>query len=84
MFLKENLYGGDTLEINTLKGAVIYVMNSMEIGERFYGNAFQKSVALYYPKAKNCYVDTVLRVARRHCRDMFRVVDRAKSLYERI
>ena len=84
MFWRENLYGGDTLEIKTLKKAVIHVMNSMEIGRRFYGYDFQESVAMYYPKAKNCYVDTVLRAARKHCRDMFKVVDRTRSLYERI
>lgn len=72
------------MEIKTLKGAVTHVMNNMEVGQRFHGYAFQESVAMYYPKAKNCYVDTILRVARRYFRDMFKVVDRTRSLYERI
>ena len=71
-------------EIKTMKQAVVYVMQKMDIGERFHGNTFKETVAMYYPKARNCYVDTILRVARRYCRDMFKVVDRTRSLYERI
>lgn len=68
----------------TLKDSVIWVIHNMAIGQRFHGNELRDLVAVHYPRAERAYVDTVLRVARRYCRGMYKVVDRTKSLYERI
>lgn len=70
--------------INTQKDAIIYVINNMPVGQRFYGWELQQMVAEYIPKASRCYVDTILRSAREYCREKYRAINAAKSLYERI
>lgn len=71
-------------EKTSLKMAVIKSMNDLKIGQVFSGLEFQKMVAGYYPKARRKYTETILRVARKYCRDKYRCVKRTESKYERI
>lgn len=67
----------------SLREAVVKVMTEMPKGEIFSGLDLQKRCAVYYPPAKRKYTDTVLRTARKHCREQYRCVKRDKSFYEK-
>jgi hypothetical protein len=56
----------------------------MPHGFQFHGNQLADSVVALYPAAGRMYTDTMLRMARRHRRGEVRLVDRNKSLYERV
>lgn len=68
----------------SLRVAVTKVIDSYPLGTVFSGLELQKNVTVYYPKAKKKYTETILRVARKYCRDKFRCVKRMESKYERI
>lgn len=68
----------------TLKKAVEVAIKSYKVGEQFHGNNLKQKVVALYPKARNCYVDTILREARDVARECYKCVDRRKSLYERL
>ena len=68
----------------TMGEAIRKVIDAMEIGERFYGWELQQKVAVYVPSAARCYVDTILRYARKTCRGKYRALNTRKSLYERV
>lgn len=71
-------------EKKTLKDSVIKVITDMKDGDTFSGLDLQKRVTVYYPKAKKKYTETILRVARKYCREQFRCIKRDKSIYEKI
>lgn len=70
--------------LESMSEAVRFVINSALPGIPFYGNDLKKAVVSIYPEAKDMYVDTIMRMMRRHCRGKVICVDRNKSLYERI
>ena len=72
------------MEKLTLSQAVFKTMKALPIGEEFYGRDFQKLVGNFYPKAISKYTDTIMRIARANCRDMFICVKRSTSLYKRV
>ena len=67
----------------TMSAAVKAVIDSYPAGHRFYGNQLKDDVVNIHPESEFQYVDTILRMARRHRRHTFRVVDRNNSLYEK-
>jgi hypothetical protein len=64
--------------------AVVVVIDSYSRGHQFHGNELHNDVALLFPKARNMYTDTVMRMMRRHCSMQYKTVDQNKSLYEKI
>jgi hypothetical protein len=64
--------------------AVMIVIDGYPAGYRFYGNQLKDDVVRIHPDSKDQYVDTILRMARRHRRGAFRVVNRNNSLYEKV
>jgi hypothetical protein len=67
----------------TMSAAVIEVIDEYPDGHQFYENQLKDDVVRIFPDAINMFPDTVLRMARRHRRDAFRVVNRNNSLYEK-
>ena len=70
--------------LESMSQAVMVVIDKYPEGFQFHGNQLHKDVVRIYPEARMMYVDTVLRMARRHRRGMFQPVNRIKSLYEKI
>lgn len=68
----------------SLSKSVIKVISEMKSGEQFYGKDLQKRVSVYYPKAKKKYTETILRVARKYCRDEYKCLKASVSLYQRV
>lgn len=68
----------------SLKEAVIKVIGEMPKGEIFSGLDLQRRCASYYPPARKKYTETVLRTARKFCREQYRCVKRDKSFYEKV
>ncbi len=73
-----------TDEKMTFRKAVKTAVQSYAISERFYGYDLKEKVVALYPKCTNCYVETVLREARKVARDMYKCIDRTSGLYERV
>ena len=71
-------------KLQSLSAAVIEVLDRYPVGYRFHGNELKNDVVRLYPESKDSYVDTFLRMARRHRRGFFRVVNRNNSLYEKV
>jgi hypothetical protein len=71
-------------KITSMSAAVIVVIDAYPVGHRFFGNELKDDVVKNYPDAVNMYPDTILRMARRHRRYAFRVVDQNNSLYEKV
>ena len=71
-------------KIETMSAAVIEVIDGYPGGHQFFGNQLKDDVVRIFPDAKNMFPDTILRMARRHRRDAFRVVNRNDSLYEKV
>ena len=67
----------------SMSAAVKQVIDDYPIDHHFYGNELKEDVVKIYPEAQHCYVDTVLRMARRHRRFSFCVVDQNNSLYKK-
>jgi hypothetical protein len=70
--------------INTVTDAVIYVIKHYRKGHKFFGNELHADVAKVYKPAGNKYPDTIFRMMRRHCSMDYVVVNRDKSLYQKI
>jgi hypothetical protein len=68
----------------SLSTAVIKIIDEYPVGYQFHGNELRDDVVRIYPESQYSYVDTFLRMARRHRRDSFRVVDQNNSLYEKV
>jgi hypothetical protein len=64
--------------------AVKQVIDSYPIGHQFFGNQLHDDVARVWTPSTKQYPDTILRMARRHRRRSFRVVDQNRSLYEKV
>jgi len=71
-------------KIKSMSHAVKVVIDSYPLGHKFYGNELHEDVVEIYPEAKRMYVDTILKMARRHRRDSYKCVDQNNSLYERV
>jgi len=71
-------------QLNSMSAAVKIVIDNYPDGHKFYGNELKDDVVRIYPQAVNCYPDTILRMARRHRRYAFCVVDQNKSLYKKV
>lgn len=69
---------------STLAKSVVKVISEMKTGEQFYGKDLQKRVSEYYPKAKKKYTETILRVARKYCRDDYKCIKASVSLYQKV
>ena len=70
-------------EIKTMSEAVIAVIDGYPTGHQFFGNQLKDDVVRIFPKAKETYTDTMLRMARRHRREAFKPVNHNSSLYEK-
>jgi len=60
------------------------VIDGYPIGFEFYGNELKDDVVRIYPESQYAYVDTILKMARRHRRDSYICIDRNNSLYKRV
>ena len=69
--------------ITSMSAAVREVIDAYPAGHQFFGNELKDDVVQIYPEALNMYPDTILRMARRHRRNSFKVVDQNNSLYEK-
>jgi hypothetical protein len=72
------------MEIKTMSDAVKIVIDNYPTGHKFFGNELHDDVSRIYPLSTYQYPDTILRMARRHRRFFFRVIDKNKSLYEKV
>lgn len=72
------------MEKMTMRKAVKISVNSYQKGERFYGYNLKQRVVEVYPKCENCYVETILRIARDVARSEYRCVDMRHGLYEKM
>jgi hypothetical protein len=73
----------ETKTIKSMTDAVIVVLDSYPKGHQFHGNQLHDDVAVLFPKARNMYTDTLMRMMRRHCSAQYKTVDQNKSLYEK-
>jgi hypothetical protein len=64
--------------------AVQVVIDGYPAGHQFHGNALRDDVVQIFPDAKDMYVDTILRMGRRHRRTAFRTINQNDSLYEKV
>jgi hypothetical protein len=72
------------MTIQSMTDAVKQVIDKYPSGHRFHGNELHDDVSRIWPPSTKQYPDTILRMARRHRRGSFRVVDQNKSLYEKV
>jgi hypothetical protein len=70
--------------VNSISDAVKIVIDEYPVGYQFYGNEFKDDCVKLYPESKNSYVDTFLKMARRHRRASYVSIDRNNSLYEKV
>jgi len=70
--------------ISTITAAVKKVIDSYAVGHLFYGNELKDDCVKLVPEYQDAYVDTFLKMARRHRRDSFIAVDHNNSLYKRV
>ena len=71
-------------DLDSMSAAVREVIDAYPTGHEFYGNQLKEDVVEIYPQAVNMYPDTILRMARRHRRYAFCVVDQNNSLYKKV
>jgi hypothetical protein len=71
-------------KLESMSAAVREVIDAYPAEHEFYGNQLKDDVVRIYPEAKDMYPDTILRMARRHRRYAFRVVNQNDSLYKKI
>jgi len=72
------------MAVKSISDAVKVVIDSYPIGHEFYGNELKNDAVSLYPKSAYAYVDTFLKMARRHRRDSYICIDRNNSLYKRV
>jgi hypothetical protein len=75
---------GSMNKIDSMSAAVREVIDAYPAEHEFYGNQLKDDVVKIYPEAKDMYPDTILRMARRHRRYAFCVVNQNNSLYKKI
>jgi hypothetical protein len=71
-------------KFSSIGDAVKNIIDGYPEGYEFHGNELRKDVITVYPKAKRCYVDTVLRKMRLYRRHNVECVSITKSLYKRV
>jgi hypothetical protein len=71
-------------KIDSMSAAVCQVIDEYPAEHEFYGNQLKDDVVQIYPKAVNMYVDTVLKMARRHRRQSYVCIARNDSLYKKV
>lgn len=71
-------------EFKSIGQAVSHVLDNMPVGTVFHGNELHEMVAMVYPKARDAYVDTVMRKARQYRREYFKCISYSESVYERV
>jgi len=71
-------------KIDSMSAAVREVIDAYPAEHEFYGNQLKDDVVKIYPDAVNMYPDTILRMARRHRRYAFCVVNQNNSLYKKV
>jgi hypothetical protein len=71
-------------KIDSMSAAVREVIDAYPAEHEFYGNQLKDDVVKIYPEAKDMYPDTILRMAQRHRRYAFCVVNQNDSLYKKI
>jgi hypothetical protein len=71
-------------KIDSMSAAVREVIDTYPAEHEFYGNQLKDDVVEIYPKAVDMYPDTILRMARRHRRYAFCVVNQNDSLYKKV
>ena len=71
-------------KISTITAAVKAVIDSYAIGHEFYGNQLKDDCLKLIPEFAEAYVDTFLKMARRHRRDSYIAIDHNNSLYKRV
>ena len=71
-------------DLKTMSNAVMEVIDNYPIGHQFYGNQLKDDVVRIFPESKDDYVDSMLRMMRRHRSDAYRTVNHNRSLYERV
>jgi hypothetical protein len=72
------------MTIQSMTDAVKYVIANYAKGHQFHGNELHDDVTAIFPEARRMYVDTLMRMMRRHCWNEYRTVNQNKSLYEKI
>jgi hypothetical protein len=72
------------IRVNSISDAVKIVIDEYPAGYQFYGNEFKNDCVKLFPKSKDSYVDTFLKMARRHRRASYISIDRNNSLYEKV
>lgn len=70
--------------LDSISAAVKVVIDNYPLGYEFYGNQLKDDCVLLYPESQYAYVDTFLKMARRHRRDSYISIDRNNSLYRRV
>lgn len=68
----------------TMAQAVRDVIDGIPNGSQFHGYDLKNWVVRRLGRAEKCYVDTVLRVARKVRRSSFKSVCMKESLYEKV
>ena len=71
-------------KLDSMSAAVREVIDAYPAEHEFYGNQLKDDVVKIYPDAVNMYPDTILRMARRHRRYAFCVVNQNNSLYKKV
>ena len=71
-------------QINAIMTAVKIAIDNMPEGKEFNGWELKREVVKLYPHARRCYVDTVLRCARKARRDNLLCINRRESLYRKV
>ena len=70
--------------ISTITAAVKAVIDAYAIGHEFYGNELKDDCVELVPQYKDAYVDTFLKMMRRHRRDSCIAINHNNSLYKRV
>ena len=71
-------------EIVSMSEAVRVVIDRYPVGFEFHGNQLHRDVVRSYPKARNMYVDTILRRMRQWRRGQIKCIQPLKSLYMKV
>jgi len=71
-------------KLSSISATIKTVIDSYPLGHTFYGNELKDDVVRIYPESQYAYVDTFLKMARRHRRDSYICIDRNNSLYKRV
>ena len=70
--------------LSTISAAVKLIIDEYPSGHQFFGNQLKDDCIKIIPEEKDAYVETFLRMMRRHRHFSYRVVDQNNSLYEKV